>query len=216
MNTEQGTFLDMNTAGNFIAKYDYAVKQPIKWKVKRLIDVSHAFAGLVLLSPLLIASAIAIKKESDGPIIFKQTRLGFHGKTFTMYKLRTMYENSSEKPVNRPNNDERITKTGKILRKYSIDEFPQLINVLKGDMSLVGPRPVRPNIFKEVQSANPNFQLRFATKPGLRLNISRVDNGVFNKQLQAIECDYIKNWSLTKDLKIFLSLLTDVIKGKNY
>ncbi|MBR5904463.1 MAG: sugar transferase [Alphaproteobacteria bacterium] len=216
MNKNQETFIDLSTSGDFFAKYDYAIKQPIKWKIKRFIDVSNAFAGLVLLFPLLIACGIAIKKESDGPVIFKQERIGFHGKTFTLYKFRTMHINSDESPVINPKTDSRITNIGKFLRKYSIDELPQLVNILKGDMSLVGPRPIRSKLFTEIQSKNPDFQLRFATKPGLRLNIGRMDNGAFNQEIHTIERNYIENWSLKNDLSIFLSLVSDTIRGRNY
>ena len=215
MNTEQKSFIDYNTAGDFIEKYDYAVKQPVKWAIKRCIDVSHAIIGLFLLFPVLLVSGIAIKKESDGPVIFKQTRIGLKGKTFAIYKLRTMYDHSGPEYV-KSENDSRITHVGKILRKYSIDEIPQLINIIKGDMSLVGPRPLRPSVFNEIQAKNPDFQLRLATKPGLRLNIGRLENGAFNKDIPAIEREYIENWSLSKDFIIFVALIKDTIKGKNY
>ena len=215
MDKEPNSFVDYAVAGDFIKKYDYAVKQPIKWKFKRALDVGGALVGLFILSPVLLASGIAIRKQTNGPIIFKQTRIGLKGKTFTMYKLRTMYDNCGVDAV-KSDKDERITPVGKILRKYSIDEMPQLLNVLKGDMSLVGPRPIRPRIFKEIQSKNPEFQLRFSVKPGLRLNIGRTNEGIFNKDIPAIEREYIENWSLEKDLFILLSIIKDTIKGKNY
>lgn len=131
-------------------------EKPIYSFTKRVFDVGASFVGLTLLSPVLLAAAIAIKLESKGPIIFSQDRVGLNGKIFKMYKLRSMVSNAEELkeklleqnemsgPMFKMKDDPRITKVGKFIRKTSIDELPQLINVLKGDMSLVGPRPSLP------------------------------------------------------------------------
>ena len=115
---------------------------------KRIFDIFFSFLGLIFISPLFLLVAILIKLDSSGPIFFKQKRVGRNGKIFKIYKFRTMVKNAQEKGVNftTPNNDSRITKIGRILRKSNIDEFPQLINVLVGEMSLVGPRAEIPKI----------------------------------------------------------------------
>ena len=134
---------------------------------------------------------------------------------FTIYKFRTMlYKNKDTNKVENTN-DYRITKFGKFLRKYSLDEIPQLFNILIGDMSLVGPRPMREELFKQIQSVEPEYELRIATKPGLRLNIGRTDGGA-GPNMAKTEQEYIKNWSLISDLKIFLHIVSDVLNGKNY
>ncbi|WP_278600946.1 sugar transferase, partial [Clostridium tertium] len=128
---------------------------------KRIIDIIGSLIGLILLSPILIIVGILIKFESKGPIVFTQKRVGKNGKEFDMYKLRSMVVNAEEikeklkeqnemsGPMFKMKDDPRITKVGKFIRKTSIDELPQLVNVLKGDMSLVGPRPSLPNEVKE-------------------------------------------------------------------
>ena len=198
----------------FIDDYNYAIKKPIKWKIKRIIDISHSLIGIALLLPAFIIIPVLIRKDSDGPIIFKQQRIGMHGKMFTIYKFRTMYKNNDSHKVENID-DYRITKYGRFLRKYSLDEIPQLFNVLKGDMSLVGPRPMREKVFKEIQSIEPEYELRIATKPGLRLNFGKEDGGA-EPSMAKIERDYIENWSLIKDLHIFLHIIYDTINGKNY
>lgn len=198
----------------FIDDYNYALKKPVKWKIKRFIDISHSLIGITLLLPAFIIIPILIRNESDGPVIFKQQRIGLHGKMFTIYKFRTMYKNNDTNRVENIN-DYRITKFGKFLRKYSLDEIPQLFNILIGDMSLVGPRPMREEVFKQIQSVEPEYELRIAAKPGLRLNIGRTDGGA-GPTMAKIEQEYIKNWSLISDLKIFLHIVSDTLNGKNY
>ena len=182
--------------------------------IKRSIDIVGSIFGIILFSPVFIFFFFFIKLTSKGPIIFKQERVGLHNKEFTIYKFRTMYKNNDSHKVENIN-DYRITKYGRFLRKYSLDEIPQLFNVLKGDMSLVGPRPMREKVFKEIQSIEPEYELRIATKPGLRLNFGRKDGGA-EPSMAKIERDYIENWSLIKDLHIFLHIIYDTINGKNY
>ena len=143
---------------------------------KRAMDFLGAIIGLTLLSPIILLVAIAIKLESKGPIIFVQTRVGINGKCFKMYKFRSMLQNAEELksklieknemsgPMFKMKNDPRITKIGKFIRKTSIDELPQLINVIKGEMSLVGPRPSLP---KEVDKFEDWMYERLSVKPGL-------------------------------------------------
>ena len=143
---------------------------------KRVIDIVCSLSGLLLLSPVLIIVSILIKLESDGPIIFSQDRIGYKGQKFKMYKFRSMVVNAEELkkklaernemsgPMFKMKNDPRVTKVGKFIRKTSIDELPQLINILKGEMSLVGPRPSLP---KEVKEFEPWMMERLEVKPGL-------------------------------------------------
>lgn len=205
---------DKNLYKDFIKTYDYSIKKPFQWKIKRFVDISHSLVFITILSPLFIVIPVIIRTKSEGSAIFKQTRIGIHGKKFTIYKFRTMYKDSNELKV-KDNNDCRITGFGKFLRKYSLDEIPQLFNVLKGDMSLVGPRPIREYLFNQIQSAEPEYALRLATKPGLRLNTGKLDGGACEKMAK-IEKSYIKNWSLMNDLKIFVNIMSDAVKGKNY
>ncbi len=207
-------FDDKTSYKIFIDNYNYAIKKPIQWKIKRAIDISHSLAGIIALLPVFVIISVIIKIESDGPALFKQERLGMSGKLFTMYKFRTMYENNDVQRV-MDENDYRITKFGKFLRKYSLDEIPQLFNVLKGDMSLVGPRPVREFIFQQIQSVEPKYELRFATKPGLRLNNGDLDRGA-NAEMAKTEREYIEKWSLFNDLEIFVKVVYNAVRGKNY
>lgn len=143
---------------------------------KRLIDIIGSLLGLVLLAPILLIVGILIKLDSKGPIIFSQKRVGLNGKEFEMYKLRSMVVNAEEikdklkeknemsGPMFKMKDDPRVTKVGKFIRKTSIDELPQLINVLKGDMSLVGPRPSLPN---EVKKFDDWMLRRLEVKPGI-------------------------------------------------
>ena len=143
---------------------------------KRLLDIMGSVIGLIIASPILIIVGTLIKLESKGPIIFAQRRVGLNGKEFKMYKLRSMVANAEDLkeklveqnemsgPMFKIKDDPRITKIGKFIRKTSIDELPQLINVLKGDMSLVGPRPSLPN---EVKEFEPWMLRRLEVKPGL-------------------------------------------------
>ena len=186
-------------------------KQPWQDNIKRAIDITHSLCGLILCSPILLMASIAIKTESDGPVIFKQERIGINGKMFNIYKLRTMYHDADDKTVKSPE-DTRITKTGKFLRKYSIDELPQLYNVLRGDMSLVGPRPLTTSSFNTRNAKYPNYGIRHAVKPGLSLGTCRDKNQNINKT----EREYIYTWSLIGDLRIFTQIVKNVICGRNF
>lgn len=191
---------------------------------KRTIDITLSAILIVLLSPIMIITAIAIKLTSTGPIIFKQTRSGRHGKPFQIYKFRTMVEDAEKMklslenlnelngPVFKIKQDPRITKIGKTLRKYSIDELPQLLNVLIGNMSLVGPRPPLP----EEVSKYENFQRRrLSVKPGITCTwqISGRNEISFEKWIE-LDLKYIDNYSTFKDLSILLKTLPAVLRAK--
>lgn len=205
---------------------DSSNKKPVQYFIKRFIEINGTFLGLFIISPLFIAIAASIKLSSKGSVLFKQKRIGKHGKEFFMYKFRSMEIDAEERleeleKYNQTNelmfkmfDDPRITKVGKFLRKYSLDELPQLFNVLKGEMSLVGFRPPLPSEVAEYKSRH---YIRFATMPGLtgpwqvsgRSNIKNFDK-VIN-----LEYEYIKTWSLFQDVKILFKTIPVVLSGKN-
>ncbi|EUJ24354.1 sugar transferase [Listeria cornellensis FSL F6-0969] len=135
---------------------------------KRLFDLIFAIILLVMTSPIILATVCAVKLESSGQIIYRQRRVGHQGTEFTIYKIRSMEESAEASGAKwAEKNDPRITKVGRFIRKTRIDELPQLWNVLKGEMSMIGPRPERPMFTKEFQVLYPNFTQRLAVKPGL-------------------------------------------------
>lgn len=192
--------------------------------VKRLIDLFISGLSLVILSPLFLLIAVIIKFTSKGPVFFRQTRCSLNGRKFTLYKFRTMVENAEEKlkdllalnemegPTFKMENDPRVTGAGRYLRKLSLDEFPQLWNVFKGDMSLVGPRPPIPS---EVEKYEPWHRRKLSMRPGITcLWQVRGRNKIkdFNKWME-LDLEYIDNWSLWLDLKILLATIPVVLFG---
>jgi exopolysaccharide biosynthesis polyprenyl glycosylphosphotransferase len=192
---------------------------------KRCLDIALAFLLLVLGLPIIVAVAAAIKLTSGGNVLFRQTRCGLNGRLFTLYKFRTMEEGAHEKrrallplnemsgPAFKLRRDPRVTWLGRFLRRFSLDELPQLWNVLKGEMSLVGPRPPIP---EEVAQYLPWQRRRLAMKPGLTClwQISgRSDNPDFNQWMQ-LDLEYIDSWSPTLDFKILLKTIPVVLSGK--
>lgn len=179
---------------------------------KRIIDITGALFGLILLSPILIIVGFLIKLESKGPIIFAQKRVGLNGKEFKMYKFRSMVANAEEikeklkeknemsGPMFKIKDDPRITKVGKFIRKTSIDELPQLINVLKGDMSLVGPRPSLPNEVKEFESW---MLKRLDVKPGITCYWQVMGrNNIDFENWMKLDIKYVNERSLWLDIKL--------------
>ena len=180
--------------------------------LKRTIDILCSLAGLLLLSPVLIVVSILIKLESDGPIIFSQDRIGYKCKEFKMYKFRSMVVNAEELkkkladqnersgPMFKMKNDPRVTKVGKFIRKTSIDELPQLINILKGEMSLVGPRPSLP---KEVKEFEPWMMERLEVKPGLTCywQVSGRNDIDFEDWMK-LDIKYVRERSFWLDIKL--------------
>lgn len=172
-------------------------------------------------SPLLLIVAILIRATSKGPIIFSQERIGQHNHAFKMYKFRTMYvqDTKEEKKGWTTKNDPRVTKVGRILRKTSIDELPQLFNILIGDMSLVGPRPERPQYVEKFKEEIPRYMIKHQVRPGLtgwaQINGYRGDTSIRKR----IEYDiyYIENWSMSFDFKImFLTIFRGFINENAY
>lgn len=189
---------------------------------KRIVDIFGSLFGLILLSPVLAVVALLVRQSSKGPVFFKQKRSGLNGRVFVLYKFRTMVPDAEAKlaelqahnemdgPVFKMENDPRITALGKFLRKYSLDELPQLWNVLKGDMSLIGPRPPIPS---EVAEYEPWQRRRLSMRPGLsclwqikgRNTITDFD------EWMRLDLEYIDNWSLFLDFKILLLTIPAVV-----
>lgn len=178
----------------------------IKSVVKRAVDVVVSSLGLLLLSPLLLVVAGLIKLTSRGPVFYHQERMGLDGRRFDMIKFRTMVCDAEKDtgPVMCRPDDPRITKTGRFLRKFSLDELPQLINVFRGEMSLIGPRPERPEFVKQFAGKIPNYMLRHKVKCGItgwaQVHGLRQDTAI-EKRLE-YDFYYIQNWSLGLDLRI--------------
>ena len=201
-------------------------QKPVQFFVKRCIDFVGTILGVAVISPLLFTIAVMIKIDSKGSILFKQRRRGYNGKEFYIYKFRSMYINAEEelgelKKYNQTNelmfkmfDDPRITKVGKFLRKYSLDELPQLINVLRGEMSLVGFRPPLPN---EVDCYQKRHYIRFSVLPGLTgpWQIGGRSKIKFFDEVIKLEYEYVKNWSLLKDFEILFKTIPVILFGKN-
>lgn len=193
--------------------------------IKDLVDRTVAFIGLIVISPLLVAIAIAVRLSGPGPILFRQQRAGRHGRPFTMYKFRTMVTdaemlqeemqkfNQMSGPVFKMERDPRITPIGKILRKTSFDELPQLWNVLAGEMSLVGPRPLP--IYEVAKFETPAQRRRLSMKPGLTClwQVSGRNEVKSFEQWVKMDLAYIDNWSLWLDLQILLRTIPVVLTG---
>jgi Undecaprenyl-phosphate glucose phosphotransferase len=191
----------------------------LNWYMKRLVDIVVALVGVIVSSPVMIIAAIGIACTSRGPIIFKQERIGLHNKPFKMYKFRTMYvqKPSQEKQAWTTKDDPRVTKIGKLLRRTSIDELPQLFNILKGDMSVVGPRPERPQFVEKFKEEIPRYMVKHQVRPGLtgwaQINGYRGDTSIKRR----IEYDifYIENWTMSFDIKIMILTLFKGLINKN-
>ena len=187
--------------------------------IKRLIDVLVSLTSLTLLSPLLLYAALRVKFSSQGPIIYAQERIGYKGRKFKMYKLRSMINDAEKKgPALSSVNDERITPWGKVMRKWRIDELPQLWNVLKGEMSLVGPRPERKFYIDQISQQAPYFRYLLKVKPGLTswgmVQFGYAENT--DEMIERMKYDlvYIENVSLGLDLKIMLHTIFIILKGE--
>lgn len=181
--------------------------------IKRTIDILLSLIGAIAGIPIIIAAGILIKLETEGPIIYTQERAGKDGQLFMIYKLRTMYPNAEKDGVQwAQRNDSRVTKVGRVLRKTRIDELPQLINILKGEMSIVGPRPERPHFIKEFSRDLPKFNERLVVKPGLT-GWSQINGGYDLSPAEKLEKDlfYIENQSILLDMKIILKTIRIVI-----
>lgn len=187
--------------------------------VKRLIDVSVSLLAVIILTPLYIVLALLVKFSSPGPIFFLQERIGKNGATFNIIKFRTMYVNSEKDgPQLSSSNDSRITKIGRFMRKSRLDEFPQFVNVLMGDMSLVGPRPERQFYIDQIVKLEPQFLELTKVRPGItswgQVKYGYAEN--VQQMLDRMKFDllYLKNRSLSLDFKIMLYTVLIIFKGK--
>ena len=187
--------------------------------IKRVTDIAGSLIGILITSPIMLIAAALVKLTSPGPVIFKQERVGLHNKSFYMYKFRSMEQQSpgEEKKAWTIKNDPRVTSVGKFLRKTSLDELPQLFNILKGDMSLVGPRPERPLFVEKFREEIPRYMVKHQVRPGLtgwaQVNGLRGNTSIRKR----IEYDiyYIENWSLGLDIKIILMTFFTGFINKN-
>lgn len=202
---------------------NFNLYRPIYFFMKRAMDIVCSGLAIIVLSPILFIVAVAIKMESKGPVVFCQKRIGKDGKEFYMYKFRSMCvnaedilkkleeKNEADGPVFKMKDDPRVTKVGKFIRKYSIDELMQLFNILKGDMSIVGPRPALPN---EVEEYDDFAKNRLKVKPGLTCYwqvMGRSDIG-FDEWMQ-LDVKYIKEMNFWLDIKLIFMTIPAVFKG---
>ena len=197
---------------------------PLALAVKRAVDVLGASLGLLLAAPVLLAAAAAIKLSSPGPVLFRQVRCGLHGRRFEMRKLRTMVHdaelrrgelahlNEMDGPVFKVKDDPRVTEVGRLLRRFSLDELPQLFDVLRGHMSLVGPRPSLPSEVAEYQTFE---RRRLSMRPGLTClwQVSGRNEIGFDDWVR-LDLEYIDTWSLTGDVRLLLHTLPAVLRGR--
>jgi Undecaprenyl-phosphate glucose phosphotransferase len=191
------------------------------WKltVKRLMDITVSAVGLVLLSPFLLFVALLIKLESKGPVFYSQVRVGLDGKPFPILKFRSMRADAEKHGAGWTTEDDpRRTRLGALLRKTSIDELPQLINVLLGDMSVVGPRPERPMYVEQFKQVVPRYMERHKEKAGMtgwaQVNGLRGDTSIVERT--KYDLYYVENWSLLFDLKIILRTFLNGLRGDRH
>lgn len=184
--------------------------------IKRTFDIIFSLIGMILLSPLMLIFAILIKIESKGPVIFKQKRIGYKGKVFNIYKFRSMVVDAEKDGVYESKNDPRVTKIGRFIRRFSIDELPQFFNILKGDMSIIGPRPTltyHPWDFEEYSATQ---KKRFNVRPGVTgwAQVNGRKDVEWNKRIEH-DVYYVENISLWFDIKIFFKTIFKVILMKD-
>ena len=188
--------------------------------IKRAFDIVASAVGLILLSPLFALIALQVKLSSKGPVIYSQKRIGLYGLPFRIYKFRTMIDHAESEgiPQITHDNDPRITKVGLWLRKYRLDELPQLWNILRGDMSIVGPRPERPYFIEKIMKEAPYYCLLYKVRPGLTswgpIRVGYTDT--MEKMIERLNCDlvYVENMSILLDLKILFFTTGVILYGK--
>lgn len=188
--------------------------------IKRAFDIVASALGLIILSPLFALIALQVKLSSRGPVFYSQERIGLYGLPFCIFKFRTMIDHAEEAglPQLTHDNDPRITKIGHWLRKYRLDELPQLWNILRGDMSIVGPRPERPFFIEQIMKEAPYYCLLYKVRPGLTswgpIRVGYTDTT--EKMIERLNCDivYVENMSLLLDLKILFFTTDVIIRGK--
>lgn len=190
--------------------------------IKRSLDIVLSILGIIITSPLCLVIYFLIKREDGGPVIFRQERIGYGGKPFTIYKFRSMIieAEKDDKPVLCQRNDKRMTKVGYFLIEHHLDEIPQLWNILKGDMSLVGPRPERKFFVDRIISVNPDYKLLYKLRPGI-FSPATLYNGytdTMEKMLERLRIDleYMRDKSFWLDVKIIYLTLASLLTGKKF
>jgi lipopolysaccharide/colanic/teichoic acid biosynthesis glycosyltransferase len=224
VNLTGGTYHFSEEVGLPLLEVRYPQLDNTQRALKRVLDVAVSLGGVVLLWPLFLAVAVAIRLDSPGPILFRQKRVGADGRVFTFYKFRSMYEdaegrqeevealNEAGGPIFKVRHDPRVTPVGRFLRRWSLDELPQLVNVLKGEMSLVGPRPLPVRDFQQMEEAH---KRRLGAVPGMTgyWQISGRSDLSFEEMVR-LDLYYIENWSLSFDVKIICKTLQVVLGHK--
>mgnify|MGYP001997667786 CR=1 FL=1 len=203
---------------SWLVHLDLRLRNPFPKRIKRLIDVTLSIVGLILALPIILLAALGIVFGSGFPIFFSQTRSGFLGEPYTLFKLRTMASDAEKNGARwAEENDRRVTKIGAFLRKWRIDELPQLWNVLKGEMSLVGPRPERPELESSLVKRIPHWRYRSLVKPGLtgwaQIRFEYASDMESSEEKLAYDLYYVKNASFFLDMEIILSTLRSLSKG---
>ena len=202
----------------WLTKLDLRQRDPIVRRIKRLLDLFLSVVGLIICMPILLISCFTIGLESGFPLFFHQKRTGLLGQPYVLHKLRTMRQNAEEKGAEwAKQNDSRVTMVGRFLRKWRIDEIPQFWNVIKGEMSIVGPRPERPELENEINERLPYWKCRYLLKPGLtgwaQIRFRYASDMESSEEKLAYDLYYVKNASFFLDLEIMLSTLRSLTKG---
>ena len=208
-------FSEMSMASKDYERYNGM--STLSCSIKRSLDMIGSLLGIILTSPVFLLIYFLIKNEDGGPAIFKQERIGYKGKTFILYKFRSMYvqQPDEERTKWTTRGDPRVTPVGHIIRHTNIDEMPQFFNVLRGDMSLVGPRPERPQFVEKFKEEIPRYMIKHQVRPGItgwaQVNGLRGDTSIQKR----VEYDlyYIENWTLGLDIKI---LFMTIFRGFKY
>jgi lipopolysaccharide/colanic/teichoic acid biosynthesis glycosyltransferase len=202
----------------WLTKLDLRQRDPIVRRIKRLLDLFLSVVGLIICMPILLISCFIIGLESGFPLFFHQKRTGLLGQPYVLHKLRTMRQNAEEKGAEwAKQNDSRVTIVGRFLRKWRIDEIPQFWNVIKGEMSIVGPRPERPELENEINERLPYWKCRYLLKPGLtgwaQIRFRYASDMESSEEKLSYDLEYVKHASFFLDLEIMLSTLRSLTKG---
>ena len=191
-------------------------------RIKRGLDILGSITGMIVFSPLFLLIYLVIKIENGGKVIFSQERIGYQGKPFILYKFRSMKESAEAdgKPALCCQGDKRLTRVGRFLREHHLDELPQLWNVLKGDMSFVGPRPERKYFVEQIKAINPDYELLYQLRPGL-FSPATLYNGYtdnMEKMLRRLrmDLDYLAHHTLWLDTKIIFLTVLSILSGKKF